>query len=98
MLARGDQPRAGVAPLPDIKDARAGWLGVIRVTSIDATVAQVSALGGKVLLDPRPAAYGSRFAIIADPTGGVLGLVEYVDDANPATAPTPAAPSHENSP
>jgi predicted enzyme related to lactoylglutathione lyase len=94
LLSRGDDHRAGVAPLPDTDDAQPGWLGVIRVASVDATVAQVTGLGGRVLLFPRPAAYESRFAIIADPTGGVLGLIEYVDNANPANAsePAPKAP------
>jgi hypothetical protein len=39
------------------------------------------------LLAPRPAAFESRFAIIADSTGGTVGLVEYVDNANPANRP-----------
>jgi predicted enzyme related to lactoylglutathione lyase len=89
MLSSSGQPRAGVAPLPDRDDAKPGWLGVIRVANLDATLAQVTTLGGKVLLAPHPAAYESRFAIIADPTGGAVGLVEYVDNANPATAPAP---------
>lgn len=98
MLSSSGQPRAGVAPLPDRDDAKPGWLGVIRVANLDATLAQVPALGGEVLLAPRPAAYESRFAIIADPTGGAVGLIEYVDNANPATAPAPATPAHENNP
>jgi predicted enzyme related to lactoylglutathione lyase len=93
MLSSGDVPRAGIAPLPDRDDAKPGWLGVIRVANLDATLAKVAGLGGEVLLAPRVAAYESRFAIIADPTGGAVGLVEYVDNANPATAPVPATPS-----
>lgn len=98
MLSSSGEPRAGVAPLPDREDAKPGWLGVIRVANLDATLAKVPELGGEVLLAPRPAAYESRFAIVADPTGGALGLVEYVDNANPATAPAPATPAHENNP
>ena len=98
MLSSSGQPRVGVAPLPDREDAKPGWLGVIRVANLDATLAKVATLGGEVLLAPRPAAYESRFAIIADPTGGAVGLVEYVNNANPATAPAPATPAHENNP
>jgi len=51
-------------------------------------------LGGEVKLAPRPAAYETRFAIITDPTGGTIGLVEYVNNAKSATAPL----HHENTP
>jgi predicted enzyme related to lactoylglutathione lyase len=87
LLTSDELPRAGVAPLPDREEANIGWLGVIRVTSIDETIAKVTALGGEVLVAPRTVAYESRFAIIGDPTGGTVGLIEYVDNANPATRP-----------
>jgi predicted enzyme related to lactoylglutathione lyase len=84
LLTSNGHTRGGVAPLPDTDDAKADWLGVVRVENMDETIARLPALGGEVLLAPRPAAYGSRFAIIADSTGGTIGLVEYVDNANPA--------------
>ena len=87
LLATGDLPRAGVAPMPDRPDTKPGWLCVVRVESIDESIKRVVLLGGDILVAPRPAAYGSRFAIIADSTGGSLGLVEYVNNANPATRP-----------
>jgi predicted enzyme related to lactoylglutathione lyase len=87
LLSSGGLARAGVAPLPNREDAKPGWLGVVRVTSIDEAVARAVKLGGEVLLAPRPAAFESRFAIIADSTGGSVGLVEYVDNANPANRP-----------
>jgi hypothetical protein len=87
LLSSDGLARAGVAPLPDREDAKPGWLGVVRVENIDETLARVVKLGGEVLLAPRPAAFESRFAIIADSTGGTVGLVEYVDNANPANRP-----------
>jgi hypothetical protein len=86
-LSSGGLARAGVAPVPDREDSIPGWLGVVRVADIDATVAQAAALGGEVDLAPRAAAFGSRFAVISDPTGGTVGLVQYVDNANPANRP-----------
>ena len=86
LLSSGGQPRGGVAPLPDRDDAKPGWLGVIRVTDLDRRLVRAVELGGEVLLAPRPLAYESRFAIIADSTGGTVGLVEYADNANPANA------------
>lgn len=87
LLSSGRHERAGVAPLPENDDAKPGWLGVVRVADIDASLAQVTKLGGEVLLAPRPAAFESRFAIIADTTGGTIGLVQYVDATNPANRP-----------
>jgi predicted enzyme related to lactoylglutathione lyase len=76
-----------VSPLPDREDAKPGWLGVVHVENIDEAVARAVKLGGEVLVAPRAAAYESRFAIIADCTGGAVGLVEYVNNANPANRP-----------
>jgi hypothetical protein len=87
LLLTSDSPRAGVAPLPVDPDSQTGWLGVVRVKNMDDSVAKVTKLGGQVLVSPRPVAYESRFAIISDPTGGTVGLVEYADNANPATRP-----------
>ena len=87
LLSSGGLARAGVAPLPDREDAKAGWLGVVRVASIDESLARAVKLGGEILVAPRAAAFESRFAIVADSTGGTVGLVEYVDNANPANRP-----------
>jgi hypothetical protein len=87
LLSSDGLARAGVAPLPAREDAKPGWLGVVRVESIDEAIARAVKLGGEILVAPRAAAFESRFAIIADSTGGTIGLVEYVDNANPANRP-----------
>jgi predicted enzyme related to lactoylglutathione lyase len=87
LLSAGGQTRAGVAPLPAGRDSSPGWLGCIRVDDVDAAAAKALALGGTVLESPRPAALGSRFAIVSDPTGGAVGLIQYVDSENPSNHP-----------
>jgi predicted enzyme related to lactoylglutathione lyase len=87
LLTSGAFNRGGVSVLPDREDAKPGWLGVIRVTDLDAALARVPALGGEVTVAPHEAALGSRFAVVADPTGGSVGLVEYVNSANPVNHP-----------
>jgi len=87
LLTSGDLNRGGVSTLPGREDAKPGWLGVIRVADIEQTVAKVPALGGEVMVAPRDASYGSRFAVIADPTGGSVGVVQYVNNANPVNRP-----------
>jgi len=87
LLTSENRPRGGVAPLPSRADATPGWLGVVRVAGMDEALKRVTALGGEILVAPRAAAYESRFAIIADSTGGVIGLVEYVDPVQTASRP-----------
>jgi predicted enzyme related to lactoylglutathione lyase len=87
LFSSGELNRGGVSVLPDREGAKPGWLGVIRVTNLDETLARVSSLGGEVVVAPHDAAFGSRFAMIADPTGGTVGLVEYENNANPVNHP-----------
>jgi uncharacterized protein len=87
VLSSAGQPRGGVAPLPEGDDVHPSWLGVIRVADLDKTLAKVPELGGEVLVAPHTVEYGSRFSIIMDSTGGTVGLVEYVENANPANNP-----------
>jgi predicted enzyme related to lactoylglutathione lyase len=87
LFSSGALNRGGVSTLPDREDAKPGWLGVIRVANLDETLARVPALGGEVMVAPHEAALGSRFAVIADPTGGSVGVVEYVNNANPVNHP-----------
>jgi predicted enzyme related to lactoylglutathione lyase len=88
VLSGNGSNRAGIAPIPaDATGATASWLGVIRVADLDKTLDKVAGLGGEVLLKPHSVEFGSRFAIILDPTGGTIGLVQYIDSANPAKSP-----------
>ncbi len=87
LLTIGGFARAGIAPLPDRADAQPGWLGVVRVANLDEALTRVTTLGGEILVPPRATAYESRFAIISDPTGGTIGLVEYEDKTNHVIRP-----------
>ncbi|HEY1763955.1 MAG TPA: VOC family protein [Opitutaceae bacterium] len=84
LLKSNGTTRGGIAPMPEGDDIKPSWLGVIRVADLDQTLAKVPGLGGEVLVAPRTVEYGSRFAIILDSTGGTVGLVRYMDNANPA--------------
>jgi len=87
VLSSGTTNRGGVSVLPDQEGAKPGWLGVVRVANLDETIARVPALGGEVIVAPDEAALGSRFALISDPTGGTVGVVEYVNNVNPTNRP-----------
>lgn len=87
LLSKDDHPRAGMASLPVSKDSKPGWMGSVRVADIEATAAKAVKLGGKILIAPRPAAQGSRFAVVADPSGAAISLVQYIDSENPKDRP-----------
>lgn len=86
-LSSGGQTRAGVGPLPVRVDPQSGWLGIVRVDNLDATLAKALAHGGKLLVKPRDTASGNRFALLVDSTDGVVGVIEYASDKSPSTTP-----------
>ena len=77
VLASGGYARAGIAPLP-ARMKKPGWLPYILVTDVTATLKMVRAAGGKVLVEPRQDLLDSHLAVIADPRGGVLGIVNWL--------------------
>jgi predicted enzyme related to lactoylglutathione lyase len=87
LLSSDELNRGGVSLLPDREDAKPGWLGVIRVDNLDEMLVRVRTHGGEIVVAPHNAAFGSRFAMIADPTGGIVGVVEYENNANPVNRP-----------
>lgn len=70
--------RAGVAHLPAGAD-KPGWLPYILVPDVPATVARAVSAGGRVVVAPKPDLLGGNLAVIADPRGGVIGIVNWVD-------------------
>ena len=53
------------------------WLPFVRVKNAGESVAQAKQLGGRVLIDPRPELFKGKAAVIADPTGATIGLLEW---------------------
>jgi len=86
VLASGGYARAGITPLPaPVKQP--GWLPYVLVDDVAATLDKVRAAGGRVLVEPRAELLDDNLAVIADPSGGVLGIVNWTP-ANVA-GPTP---------
>jgi hypothetical protein len=103
ILASDDYARAGIHTLPDNRHRHAHWLEFVRVEDVGAAVAKASQLGGKILVDPRADRQGGQIAVVADPSGAPVGLMEWADtedsgasDASgavaPGTPPVPGAP------
>ena len=77
ILATGEIARAGIVQLPPSRSG-AGWLPYILVDDVKAAMARARAAGGKVVAEPRGDVLGGNLAVIADPMGGAIGLVNYV--------------------
>ena len=75
MIETGEQPGGEMmtCPMPGMPSA---WTSYVAVEDLDASVARVQALGGIAHLGRTPNPGIGAFAVIADPTGAVLGLFE----------------------
>jgi uncharacterized protein len=72
----GDMPIGGISAS---RDGQTGWQDYVTVADIDATVAKASTLGAKVLVDVTAIPTVGRFAVLADPQGGVIAAIQYLD-------------------
>lgn len=73
MFKKGDKAIAGCCTLPDEESAPPMWLNYINTEDLDASTAQVKALGGHIIKERIDLPMGS-FVILADPQGAVIAL------------------------
>jgi len=59
---------------PEVKPT---WLPFVRVKKVSETVTKSKELGGKVLVEPRSEVFDGKVAVIADPTGAAIGVMEW---------------------
>lgn len=77
--------RASIMTMPK-EVTQPGWLPFVQMDDVAATVKRATDNGGKVLLAPRPEYYGGHIAVIADPFGGVIGIVNRTEAAKKGPA------------
>ncbi len=53
------------------------WLPFVRVKNLTDSVAMAKQLGGKVVVEPKPELFDGKVAVIADPTGAAIGILEW---------------------
>lgn len=89
-------PMGGLMAMPDTKEAPAmppGWLGYVQVSDVDATVAQMTGLGGAELMPAMTLPQVGRMALVADPQGAALYVMAPEGDM-PSSAFAPGKPGH----
>jgi uncharacterized protein len=65
---------------PGRENVNPTWLLFVRVKSVGETITKATALGGKLLIAPKPELFAGRIAVIADPTGAAIGLMEWPEE------------------
>lgn len=72
-----DQPTAGICHARGFNaELPAQWLMYIKVADMDQSLAQCQALGGHILVGPKQMGETQRFAVIQDPAGAVVALMD----------------------
>lgn len=78
ILAGDDYARAGIHTLPP-GHRHPHWINFIRVADASRSAAQAVALGGRILVEPHADRHGGQVAVVADPMGAPIGLMEWSD-------------------
>ena len=79
MWMNGEMPVGGLMELP-APEVPPCWLAYLSTPDIDATLGKVKSLGGGVMGEMQVPQVG-RFAVISDPQGGVIAVIEPEGDA-----------------
>ncbi len=82
MIKAGDQELGGLMETPAEAKAKGqppSWGAYVTVDDVDAQVARVAQLNGKVLVPPSDIPDVGRFAVIQDPQGATLMLITYLN-------------------
>jgi uncharacterized protein len=80
LLSTNGIARAGIAHLP-AGGVKPAWLAYVLVDDVAGALERARKAGGKVVMAPRADILGGNLAVIADREGGVIGVVNWVDDA-----------------
>jgi predicted enzyme related to lactoylglutathione lyase len=65
----------------DDEKLRPLWLLFVRVKNVGESVALTKQLGGKVWIEPKAELFDGKVAVIADPTGAAIGLLEWSSES-----------------
>jgi predicted enzyme related to lactoylglutathione lyase len=78
ILSTDDYARASANDLEQGSARRhSHWLNFVRVENAAQSAAKAVAVGGRVLVEPRVDRHGGMLAVVADPAGAPVGLMEW---------------------
>ena len=80
ILSSDNFARAGVNQFPSGSARRhPHWVNFVRVVDANASAARAVSLGGRILVEPHVDRHGGNVALVADPGGALVGLMEWSD-------------------
>ncbi len=78
ILSSGEYARASINGMPaDGALRHPHWIEFVRVVDVQAALDHALALGGRTLVAPHVDRHGGRVAVVADPFGAPVGLMEW---------------------
>jgi uncharacterized protein len=81
VLSSDGYARATVGTIPSkYEQVKPNWLLFVRVKSVTDSLARTKQLGGKVLIAPKPEVFDGKVAVIGDPTGAAIGIMEWPEN------------------
>ena len=86
LLATENYARASVNPLPQATDAQPHWVGFVRVTDVAHAADAAKTFGGRVLVEPHQDRHGGTVALVADPAGAAIGVMDWTETTPPGEA------------
>ena len=85
LLTSEQYARASVNPLPGADHRQPHWTEFVRVIDVARAAELARGLGGRVLVEPHPDRHGDTVALLADPAGAAIGVMEW--NAAPGASP-----------
>lgn len=76
VITQGEQMVGTIEPLADGPVPAAGWLVCLWTPDLTALVARVVPAGGEVVAEPIQVDESTRYAVVRDPDGGLVGVLE----------------------
>ena len=77
ILSKNGYARAGIGQLPESSESHPSWLGYIYVDNVTAYLTKAVAQGAEVLVPPNAALMDGKMAVIADPLGAPIALINW---------------------
>jgi predicted enzyme related to lactoylglutathione lyase len=72
----GDAPIAGLMQMPEGMSNPPMWLSYVAAEDADATTSLARELGGKIVVPPADIPEIGRFAVLSDPTGATIAILQ----------------------
>ncbi|MHC4135207.1 MAG: VOC family protein [Planctomycetota bacterium] len=74
VMKRGERFGGGIMKMPPQAEAPPHWLSYVAVEDVDQWAGKVTELGGQIFCPPTDIPNIGRFAVAADPTGGMFAI------------------------